>query len=69
MHYYVESPAEFFAAYITIVYAKNTAAKRVSMWTGLVGLSTSIQEPWILSGDFNTLLSSDDRLGLPCYLC
>lgn len=33
--------------------------------TALVGMSATIQEPWILSGDFNAILSPDDWLGSP----
>lgn len=37
---------------------------RVEMWDELKLMGNSIQEPWLLSGDFNVVLSSEDRLGL-----
>ena len=33
------------------------------MWTALHHLSNSIQEAWCLLGDFNAILSKDDRIG------
>lgn len=44
---------------------KNTSAERISLWTALKELSTTIQEPQILSEDFKDILSLDDSLGSP----
>lgn len=49
--------------YVCLCKKKILLQKKSPLWTGLVGLSASIQEPWVLSGNFNTLLSSDDILG------
>lgn len=45
------------------MYAKNRVLERVELWNELEVIGSSIQEPWILSGDFNAILSSDDRMG------
>lgn len=58
---------QYFAAYVTVIYAKNTTVERITLWSALRGLSTNIQEPWIwiLGGDFDAIFSFDDRLGSP----
>lgn len=48
---------------MSIIYAKNSMQERVAMWEELKLLGTFIQEPWLLSGDFNIVLSSEDRIG------
>ncbi|XP_059306461.1 uncharacterized protein LOC132057887 [Lycium ferocissimum] len=54
-----------FSTFRTVVYAKNEVDERISLWRDLEQFGSSVQGPWILSGDFNTLLSSEDRLGSP----
>lgn len=51
--------------YCTIVYAKNTSAETSALQRALVNLGNSIQEAQILSGDFNSVLSTEDILGSP----
>lgn len=38
--------------------------ERVEIWDKLKLLIYSIQKYWLLSGNFNVVLSSEDRLGL-----
>ena len=33
------------------------------LWTCLFNLAQQISYPWVLRGDFNTLLTSTDKLG------
>lgn len=56
---------ESFKTYCTIVYAKNTSVDRANLWPVLVSLGTAIQEPCILRGDLNSVLSTEDRMGSP----
>lgn len=49
--------------YFTIVYAKNTNTERATLLCTLVSSGKAIQEPWSLSGNFNFVLSTEDRLG------
>lgn len=60
IHYYVTVARGSFLSYVTIVYAKNNIQERVEMWEELKLIGASIQEPWLLSGDFNSVLSSID---------
>ncbi|XP_060212076.1 uncharacterized protein LOC132639653 [Lycium barbarum] len=52
-----------FNAFLIVIYAKNDAQQRQTLWADLIQLDNSVQGAWLLSGDFNTLLSSGDRLG------
>jgi len=49
--------------HITFVYGHNHNLQRQPLWTALHHLSNSIQEAWCLLGDFNAILSKDDRIG------
>ncbi|XP_019256466.1 PREDICTED: uncharacterized protein LOC109234878 [Nicotiana attenuata] len=50
---------------LSVVYARNKAQERTRLWKELEAMGGVIQMPWIISGDFNTVLCSDDRLGQP----
>ncbi|XP_070002870.1 uncharacterized protein [Nicotiana sylvestris] len=47
---------------ITFVYGKNTIAERRNLWGQLRQIQSNIQEAWLLTGDFNNMLSVDDRI-------
>ncbi|KAJ6717306.1 hypothetical protein OIU74_009761, partial [Salix koriyanagi] len=50
--------------FITFVYGMNTAAERRTLWDYLINSSQQFsQMPWILLGDFNTIMSSDQKVG------
>ena len=49
--------------HITFIYGHNLELQRQPLWVALQHLSVSIQGAWCLLGDFNTILSKDDRLG------
>ncbi|WMV08482.1 hypothetical protein MTR67_001867 [Solanum verrucosum] len=63
MQCYVENQSGSLKAYVTIVYARNTATERTPLWSALVRMGATITDPWVLSGDINSVLSSFDRLG------
>ncbi|XP_020266409.1 uncharacterized protein LOC109841898 [Asparagus officinalis] len=49
---------------ITSVYGYSQTEKRKELWSDLNQFSQSIgQSPWILCGDFNALISDDEKLG------
>ncbi|XP_019225943.1 PREDICTED: uncharacterized protein LOC109207468 [Nicotiana attenuata] len=50
---------------ICIIYAQNDGNQRKKLWRDLRGLTIPSQEAWLLSGDFNNVLSSEDRIGSP----
>jgi len=49
--------------HITFIYGHNHELQRQPMWTALQRLSTYIQGAWCLLGDFNAILSKQDRIG------
>lgn len=46
---------------LTAVYVWNTMGQRLSLWNHLSFLT--ITGPWLVCGDFNTIFSSEDKLG------
>ncbi|KAK8697653.1 hypothetical protein V6N13_113792 [Hibiscus sabdariffa] len=46
---------------LTVVYASPNAAKRKHVWQHLTALEPSSDIPWVLGGDFNSILSAEDR--------
>lgn len=48
---------------LTIVYGFNTSVERGPMWRKLHQIVLSINEPWLIKGDFNSLLNFADKQG------
>jgi len=46
---------------LTGVYGYNTVADRQPLFQDLASLTSSAQVPWLVIGDFNAALSSQDR--------
>ncbi|EOX96782.1 Uncharacterized protein TCM_005953 [Theobroma cacao] len=46
----------------TFVYAKCTRQERMELWNCLRSLSADMQGPWMVGGDFNTIVSCAERL-------
>lgn len=46
----------------TIIYAYNKEEERRSLWRNLILLQS--KQPWIVMGDFNDILSVEDRIGV-----
>jgi hypothetical protein len=46
----------------TIVYAFNEEEKRKPLWDYIIDLSKNVNLPWLVAGDFNSILFSGDRL-------
>ena len=47
----------------TAIYVSLTLSKRLQLWDHLVSLSSKFNIPWLVMGDFNELLESNDKLG------
>ncbi|XP_060178025.1 uncharacterized protein LOC132607961 [Lycium barbarum] len=48
---------------VSLVYAKCTQAERLELWDSLEDLSTSVDIPWMIGGDFNAITSVDEKFG------
>ncbi|XP_062104194.1 uncharacterized protein LOC133815358 [Humulus lupulus] len=53
---------------ITIVYGFNEDSKRKQLWEDLKEVSAQVQGPWLLVGDFNDILLSNERVGRRIFL-
>ncbi|XP_074301391.1 uncharacterized protein LOC141632776 [Silene latifolia] len=49
--------------YLTMVYAFNGLSERKALWSRLQDMSGHIHSPWLICGDFNTVLAPSERLG------
>ncbi|XP_058727038.1 uncharacterized protein LOC131598458 [Vicia villosa] len=47
----------------TIVYAMNQLERRKCLWEQIENLGTNTSIPWIVMGDYNNVLTSQDRIG------
>lgn len=65
IHCKISDTTNPFTTYNTVVYAKNESQQREDLWRELAQIGGTIQEAWLLSGDFNKVLTTDDRLGSP----
>ncbi|KAH0723868.1 hypothetical protein KY290_005274 [Solanum tuberosum] len=48
---------------ITAVYAKCSALKRLELWEKLEEIAENSTIPWLVGGDFNTIMDEDEKLG------
>ncbi|KAL2923165.1 Actin cytoskeleton-regulatory complex protein END3, partial [Bienertia sinuspersici] len=49
--------------YCTFIYAFNEAIKREQLWQQLCELNSRQKGPWVLMGDFNVVMNSEERIG------
>ncbi|XP_075099151.1 uncharacterized protein LOC142176016 [Nicotiana tabacum] len=50
---------------LTVVYARNKVQKTAILWHDLQQVRGKIQVSWLISGDFNNVLITANRLGQP----
>ncbi|KAM3395852.1 hypothetical protein P3S68_004858 [Capsicum galapagoense] len=50
-------------ANMKLIYGSNSLEKRRDMWQGLHRIRALIDVPWCICGDFNSPLTSADRVG------
>lgn len=48
---------------VYVVYGETKETTRMDLWSSIRSLASSISDPWILIGDFNSMLSPDDKNG------
>ncbi|KAK7273781.1 hypothetical protein RIF29_14844 [Crotalaria pallida] len=49
--------------FVTFIYAANDHMERKEVWEVLKGVEKFVRLPWIILGDFNTVLSPTEKLG------
>ena len=49
--------------FITFVYGENHEANRKPLWDALAHIASSMDEPWCVLGDFNSVFYTGDRMG------
>ncbi|XP_074302879.1 uncharacterized protein LOC141637213 [Silene latifolia] len=49
--------------YITLVYAFNDVLERRDLWKKLILIHGAVTGPWVVAGDFNTVITLIERLG------
>ncbi|XP_074290769.1 uncharacterized protein LOC141617471 [Silene latifolia] len=63
IHVCVDELATGESYHLTMVYAFNGVQERKILWLKLEQFSNQIRGPWLLCGDFNTVLRPSERLG------
>lgn len=60
----VTTPSSTHPLKITFIYGHNTPSERTLLWNHLCQESTrNVGLPWVVMGDFNAILTPDDRIG------
>ncbi|XP_021860628.2 uncharacterized protein [Spinacia oleracea] len=62
IHTLVTAKSGQFSTYFTPVYGLHTIDTRKPLWVDLTNLGSVITDSWLVMGDFNSILYSDDRL-------
>ncbi|KAG5589342.1 hypothetical protein H5410_039856 [Solanum commersonii] len=52
-----------FSCYATFVYVKCDSTQRLELWNDLYQLSEGMDRPWLIGGDFNRVLSGEEKIG------
>ena len=63
IHALVKVPSSSLSFLLTVVYAPPQFIKRKPFWDYLQNLAMNISLPWILIGDFNDMISEEEKLG------
>lgn len=53
--------------FISIIYAKSRTSGREDLWRYMRVFSTTINAPWAITGDFNSILSKEEKMGGKSY--
>lgn len=68
IHCHIVDRLSQFNCELTYIYGYNTITEEKPLWEQLRRLKGTINGPWIILGDFNTILHSDDRInGIPVH--
>lgn len=69
IHCKVQDKNSTFACLVSVVYGYNTINARKEFWSRLREIGMNVTEPWLVLGDFNTILSIEDRInGAPVHM-
>ncbi|XP_074300097.1 uncharacterized protein LOC141631307 [Silene latifolia] len=49
--------------WVTMVYGFNKSQERISLWNNLQACEGLVQGPWIVCGDFNSVIDVNERIG------
>lgn len=49
--------------FVTFVYARSSTVDRKELWQHFRQMEPSIQSPWVILGDFNSVLHANERFG------
>ncbi|KAH0685683.1 hypothetical protein KY290_017200 [Solanum tuberosum] len=61
IHGQVEMQGSKIKFQFTAVYGLHSITARIPLWTTIKQLNTHINEPWLIMGDFNSILTVEDR--------
>ncbi|XP_020266380.1 uncharacterized protein LOC109841859 [Asparagus officinalis] len=59
----VESKDCRLSCLITVVYALNDNSGRKSLWHDILAFKQNVSCPWIIGGDFNTIIDNNEKIG------
>nr|XP_016506210.1 PREDICTED: uncharacterized protein LOC107824002 [Nicotiana tabacum] len=62
IHYLVQDRVGIVDCAVTAIYGYNTIEQIKQLWSGLKSIAAGITKPWLLCGDFNAVLYTNDRL-------
>lgn len=48
---------------VTLVYVKSDVVERIKLWDSLYNLAQDMQSPWLVRGDFNIIVSEEEKHG------
>ncbi|XP_074291149.1 uncharacterized protein LOC141617918 [Silene latifolia] len=63
IHTKVKDMMQGFDFYFTLVYGFNKAAERQILWQELRNYATTANGPWLVGGDFNSIMKVGERIG------
>lgn len=61
LHCKLKCKVSSFLSTVSFVYAANSLVSRREVWMNLVGFGETLQEPWLVLGDFNNVLKPGER--------
>ncbi|XP_059288842.1 uncharacterized protein LOC132042262 [Lycium ferocissimum] len=53
--------------YLSVVYAKSRSRAREQLWDHMRAFASTISNPWMVCGDFNSILGPEEKLGGTAY--
>ncbi|XP_074283310.1 uncharacterized protein LOC141607861 [Silene latifolia] len=63
IHMEVKDLGTGYSFFCTMIYAFNDVTERKALWEDLGAYNRSLKGPWVICGDFNTVLVPSERLG------